>query len=116
MLELVSHVRHLAGKKFPIILVAEVDWTQLEYRAVRAGVSAFVPCPLFQSRLLAVLADCVGGAQEKKEDCGNGNYSRFRILLVEDNELNREIALELLSMTGVQVETAEDGLLCGECV
>lgn len=110
MLELVSHVRHLAGKKFPIILVAEVDWTQLEYRAVRAGVSAFVPCPLFQSRLLAVLADCVGGAQEKKEDCGNGNYSRFRILLVEDNELNREIALELLSMTGVQVETAEDGL------
>ena len=44
-LELASHVRQLAGNSFPILLVSEEDWAQIEYRAVRAGVNAFVPCP-----------------------------------------------------------------------
>lgn len=112
VLGLASHVRQLAGKEFPILLVAEVDWAQMEYRAVRSGVDAFVPCPLFKSRLFSALSSLVGKEQkDQKERLDSAiDYGKYRVLLVEDNELNREIAVELLSITGVQVETAENGL------
>ena len=109
-LDLAAHVRQLAGADFPILLVSGQDWAQIEYRATRAGVSAFVPCPLFSSRLLGTLSRLIGsggGAGDSADR--NADYSAYRVLLVEDNELNREIAGELLGMTGVQVETAEDG-------
>ncbi len=111
-LDMASHVRQLAGKDFPIIMVADADWVQIEYRATRAGINGFVPCPLFQSRLFATLSELTAKIQQKHSDSLeiDFDYSRYRLLLVEDNELNREIALELLSLTGVQVETAENGL------
>lgn len=111
VLELAAHVRQLAGHDFPIILVSEEDWAQIEYRAVRAGVNAFVPCPLFKSRLLETLSELIGGMQEDIGGCMNGNadYSAYHILLVEDIELNQEIAMEMLKMTGAQVEVADNG-------
>lgn len=116
VLDLASHVRQLAGKDFPIIYVAEADWAQLEYRASRAGVNAFVSCPLFKSRLLTTISSLTCDTPQEQDDYSklDADYSQYRILLVEDNELNREIATELLSMTGVQVETAENGLLAVE--
>lgn len=110
ILNLASHVRQLAGREFPIILVSEEDWAQIEYRATRAGINAFVPCPLFKSRLLGTLADLTGSI--KSDDIKTDrqkDYSAYRVLLVEDIELNQEIAVELLSVTGVQVEVADDG-------
>ncbi|MCI8567324.1 MAG: response regulator [Lachnospiraceae bacterium] len=111
VLEVASHVRQLAGRDFPILLVSEEDWPQLEYRALRAGVSAFVPCPLFKSRLLATLSELTMGESAEAEDYVDRHvdYSGYRVLLVEDNELNQEIAMELLEMTGVQAEAARDG-------
>lgn len=111
-LDVATHVRELAGEDFPIILVAETDWVQIEYRATRAGINAFVPCPLFKSRLFAALSELTYKAQRSRSDrAGNyADYGQYRLLLVEDNELNREIAIELLSQTGVQIETAENGL------
>ena len=104
-------MRQLAGRDFPILLVSEEDWPQLEYRALRAGVSAFVPCPLFKSRLLATLSELTMGESAEAEDYVDRHvdYSGYRVLLVEDNELNQEIAMELLEMTGVQAEAARDG-------
>lgn len=115
-LDMASHVRQLAGKEFPIIMVADVDWVQIEYRATRSGINAFVPCPLFQSRLFAVLSELTSKSKQDQKDSSaiDFDYSKYRLLLVEDNELNREIALELLSLTGVQVETAENGLCAVE--
>lgn len=109
-LELAAHVRQLAGRDFPILLVSDDDWAQIEFRALRAGVNAFVPCPLFKSRLLKTLSESIGsqngndGRIEDRED-----YSSYHVLLVEDVELNQEIALEMLSVTGVNVETADNG-------
>ena len=110
-LDMASHVRQLAGPDFPIILVSDQDWAQIEYRAVRAGISAFVPCPLFPSKLLETLSALTSGAGAGSQAGGSreDDYSGSRILLVEDNELNQEIAMELLGMTGVQVDAAGDG-------
>lgn len=111
VLELAAHVRQLAGPDFPIILVSEQDWAQIEYRATRSGVNAFVPCPLFKSRLLNTVSELTG--KLGKDGDGlislNADYSSYRILLVEDVEINQEIVMELLSVTGVQVEVADNG-------
>lgn len=109
-LNLAAHVRQLAGKEFPILLVSEADWVQLEYRATRAGINGFVPCPLFKSRLLGTLAKLLGGMSVDDDPAQRElDYSAYRVMLVEDIELNQEIAVELLSVTGVQVEVADDG-------
>ena len=106
-----AHVRQLAGPDFPILLVSEDDWAQIEYRAVRAGINAFVPCPLFRSRLLETLSSLTAGREQQEQALSGGgaDYSSHRVLLVEDNELNQEIAVELLGLTGVQVDVAGDG-------
>ena len=97
VLNLASHVRQSAGPDFPILLISEADWAQLEYRATRAGVNAFVPCPLFKSRLLDTLAKLTESGREHEDDsvANIADYSRRHVLLVEDNELNQEIALEM---------------------
>lgn len=116
VLDVAAHVRQQAGQEFPILLVSEEDWAPMEYRATRAGVSAFVPCPLFGSRLLGTLSRLLCGEDGEERGAGarEGDYSGRRVLLVEDNELNLEIASELLSMTGVEVDTAENGLQAAE--
>lgn len=109
--ELASHIRQIAGRDFPIILVSEQDWPQIEYRAVRAGINAFVPCPLFKSRLLSTLSELTDNIGKNGGNCAEEtvDYSSKRILLVEDVEINREIVTEMLSSTGVRVESAENG-------
>ncbi len=111
VLELARHVRQLAGMDFPILLVSEADWAQIEFQASRAGVNAFVPCPLFQSRLLGTLADLTSHRHQDTDSPEDmeADYSGCHILLVEDNALNQEIALELLSVTGANVQVADDG-------
>ena len=111
VLDAASHVRQLAGRDFPILLASEEDWAALEYRATRAGISAFVPCPIFPSHLLGTLRRLLEGAAAESGGAAGSesDYSSYRVLLAEDNELNQEIAIELLGMTGVQVETAGDG-------
>lgn len=110
VLNLAAHVRQLAGRDFPILLVSEGDWVKLEYQATRAGINAFVPCPLFKSRLMGTLAELTGSACAADTAADRGrDLGAYRVLLVEDNEMNQEIAVELLSVTGVQVEVADDG-------
>lgn len=111
VLELAAHIRQLAGQNFPILLVSEEDWAPIEYRATRAGINAFVPCPLFKSRLLETLSTLLNHANEQDTSYTNqtADYSNYRILLVEDMELNQEIIVEMLSITGIQIEVADNG-------
>lgn len=111
VLELASHIRQLAGPDFPILLASEEDWAQIEYRATRAGINAFVPCPLFKSRLLETLSILINRTEDEKNLSSDpsADYSNYHILLVEDMELNQEIVVEMLSITGVQVEVADNG-------
>ncbi len=111
MLSFLPEVRRRMGDDFPIFLLYEGDWKQTEYMYTRAGVDAFIPVPLFCNRLYAGLYAFTGAGRSAQEGVSaqSRNFGGSRILLVEDNELNREIALELLEMTGVSVETAANG-------
>ena len=90
-------------------------------KAKAAGIDAFIAKPLFRSRLTATLRQFTSGRKEKTarnylEKLSESDYTGKRILLVEDNELNREIAGEILQMTGTKVETAENGKIAVEKV
>ena len=90
-------------------------------KAKAAGIDAFIAKPLFRSRLTATLRQFTSGRKEKTarnylEKLSESDYTGKRILLVEDNELNREIAGEILQMTGAKVETAKNGKIAVEKV
>ena len=92
----------------PLVLVSDEDWEKIEYRARRSGVREFIPLPFFRKSLLNALNEALSSSVQ--EDGGlTPNLEGMRILLVEDNFINREIAKEILSATNAKIDTAEDG-------
>ncbi len=113
-IETTREIRKHVGNEITIIVLSAYDISDIEMEARAAGVDGFITKPLFRSRLTATLKNLVSEEQEKSardylSEISGCDYSGKRILLVEDNELNSEIATEILSMTGVTVETAENG-------
>ena len=113
-IETVRRIRKVISEDVPIIVLTAYDWADFEYEARQAGVTAFVSKPIFMSELRKVLMQPAGSKQETKEarkDAGKKqyDYSGKRILLVEDNELNREIAMAILEETGMTIDYADDG-------
>ena len=98
-----------ASPNLPLILVGEDNWADIEYRAERCGIRTFIPVPFFRQTFengLAAAAADGNGAD------GGGAFPDLtgrRLLLAEDNLINREIALEILGMTGAEVDSAENG-------
>ena len=117
-LEVVRQVRAIVGEHVPIIILTAYDWTAFEEEAVKAGVTAFCNKPIFISELRDVLVSALGKVDaplpEKVLPDPVEELKGKRILLVEDNELNREIAQELLEESGFAVEMAEDGTVAVE--
>ena len=111
--ETAREIREKVGDDVPIIILSAYDWSEIEQEARDAGVDAFIEKPLFRSRLINVLKALVEtGSDVKKisiDSFQEEDYSGKRVLLVEDNELNREIAAELLESIGINVEMAFDG-------
>ena len=108
------------GKEITIIVLTSYEFSEIE-EAKAAGIDAFIAKPLFRSRLTATLRQFTSGRKEKTarnylEKLSESDYTGKRILLVEDNELNREIGVEILQMTGAEVETAENGKIAVEKV
>ena len=109
-IEVVRQIRKVIGKSCPIIILTAYDWTDIEEEARAAGVTAFCEKPLFLSELRRVLAEPFGA--EPIHEPSQPNASGFKgkkLLLVEDNALNRELAQEILKEAGFAVDTAEDG-------
>jgi signal transduction histidine kinase/DNA-binding response OmpR family regulator len=107
-------IRKAVGDDVPIIIISAYDWPEIEQEAREAGANAFVSKPLFKSRLAHLFNSLVGNADKGNEaaplsEFENIDLSGNRALLVEDNELNREIAVEILEMTKINVEVATDG-------
>ncbi len=119
-LEVVRQIRAIVGDSAPIIIVTAYDWTAFEEEARNAGATAFCNKPVFLSELRDVLLAATSRTEPELQTVSIPDLSRQlqgkRLLLAEDNELNREIAEELLSDSGFVVETAEDGTVALEKV
>ena len=114
-IEVVRRVRQVIGNDIPIIIMTAYDWSDIEEEAMEAGVTAFCAKPIFLSELYDILVDLT--ATEKAatkvqtliaEDTTD-YYKGKRVLLVEDVELNREIATTIMEELGLIVECAENG-------
>ena len=109
-IEIVRQIRKVIGKSCPIIILTAYDWADIEEEARAAGVTAFCEKPLFLSELRRVLAEPFSAEPACRPVQLNAEaFKGKKILLVEDNELNREIAVEILKEAGFEVESAEDG-------
>ena len=111
-IEVTRQIRSL-GDDTPIIILTAYDWSDIEAEAKAAGVTAFCAKPLFMSDIRETLMTAIGQSQFESEDSilpeAGSDFRGRCILLVEDNELNSEIAVELLNEYGFLVDTAENG-------
>ena len=113
-IETTRQIRKKVGKDVTIIILSAYDYAEIEQEAREAGVDEFIAKPLFRSRLTAALKNIIEGkpssaAKNYLSDIANCDYTGKRVLLVEDNDLNCEIAKEIIGMTGAEVITAENG-------
>ncbi len=123
-IEAVRQVRRVIGDDTPIIVLTAYDWTDIEAEAREAGVTAFCSKPLFLSELRGVLSrSChpeqgsvgevpsptASGAVATPPESPMPTLQGKHVLLVEDNELNQQIAMAILEEEGMEVEVAADG-------
>lgn len=112
-LETARNIRACAGADKLKLLIMDYDSVEIEHNASEAGADGIISKPVFRSAAIEALEainlknipDSIDSSPAEDYD-----FSGRRILLVEDNALNREIAIELISITGAEVETAEDGV------
>ena len=111
-IEVTRQIRSL-GDDTPIIILTAYDWSDIEVEAREAGVTAFCAKPLFMSDIRETLMTVIGQSQDEPEKSilptAGSDFRGKCILLAEDNELNSEIAVELLNEYGFLVDTAENG-------
>jgi CheY-like chemotaxis protein len=113
-IEVTREIRKTIGEDLLVIIISAYDWSDIEQEARKAGANAFISKPLFKSRLTHLFNNLVGKGGEAVEAQPLQNFedmdlSGYRTLLVEDNDLNAEIATEILEMTGITVDVANDG-------
>ena len=111
-IEVTRQIRSL-GDDTPIIILTAYDWSDIEVEARAAGVTAFCAKPMFMSDIRDTLMTAIGQKQAEAEaeilPTAGSDFRGKCILLVEDNELNSEIAAEILNEYGFLVDTAENG-------
>ena len=106
-------IRAEVGSEVPLIMVSAYDWAEIEAEARAAGVDGFVAKPLFRSTLYRALARFAAPESASDEaEPAVADLAGRRVLLAEDNELNWEVARELLSAFGLELERVENGEDC----
>lgn len=120
--ETARQIRQTLGDDIPILLISAYDWSDIENDARAAGISGFISKPLFKSTLYYGLKQFMSSETPSAADADNVverpddevTFDNLKILLAEDNELNWEIANELLSELGLDIDHAENGNICVE--
>ncbi|MCI8567077.1 MAG: response regulator [Lachnospiraceae bacterium] len=115
-LQATREIRECVGEGIPILIISAYDWSDIEEDARQAGARGFISKPLFKSNLYLGLSQLIEGGEEEpeKKDEENDSFAGKKILLAEDNELNWEIAEDILTEAGFEVDWAENGKLCIE--
>ncbi len=108
-----KELRKQLGDSVPILLISAYDCSEIEEEAREAGINGFLSKPLFKSTLYYGLKPYIDSSAKPSEPSKNAvNFAGKRILLAEDNDLNWEIASELLQEMGVELERAANGEIC----
>ena len=118
-IETVRQIRRVVGNTAPVIILTAYDYSDIEMEAKSAGVTTFCTKPLFMSDLKNALSRAISGREEdtnKHDDLSATNFNGKRVLLVEDIEVNREIAKAILTEIGLDVEDADDGTVAVQMV
>lgn len=103
-------IRARVGSSTPILLISAYDWTEIESEARAAGIDGFVAKPLFRSTLYRALSAVADGPSDSSEaSAPEADLAGRHVLLAEDNELNWEVARELLGALGLELTWAENG-------
>jgi len=114
-IEVVRRIRGLIGDETPIIILTAYDWSDIEEEARKAGVTAFCSKPIFLSELREILESPFTSKSVRDDDKKQDTFFKGKkIFLVEDNELNQEIAAEILQEEGFIVDVADDGSVAVE--
>ena len=111
-LETARQIRKRLGSKTPILLLSAYDWECVKDEAVLIGINGFLTKPIFKNELLGQLAYFFQGRKNKTKESAPEDWENLNgvsILAAEDNELNREIIVELLESHGAVVDTACNG-------
>lgn len=113
-IETTRAIRNAVGDSVPIIIISAYDWNDIESDAHSAGANAFVGKPIFKSRIAHTFLELTGNESAKEEQAAidkykENNFNGANVLLAEDNELNAEIASEILGMAGLKVDVASNG-------
>ena len=115
-LETARAIGAICGGETTMLLITAADWSDLEEQAKAAGIVGAVSKPLFRSNLYYALKSWCGheDVQQAREEDRTVDFAGRRVLLAEDNDLNWEIAEELLSELGLTMERAENGKICAD--
>ena len=113
-IETTRKIRERIGSDVTIIMLTSYDYADIVDEAKDAGVDGFIEKPLFRSKLTSTLQRFIEHKEAETPrdylaELKATDYSQKRVLMVEDNQLNREIACSIIGMTKVQIETAENG-------
>jgi len=112
-IELSRHIREKVGEDSVIIMISSVEWQDIAEDAKKAGVTEFLPKPIFPSDIISAVSKSFGIDLLNESKTGKNEYTDsfwgYRVLLVEDVEINREIVIALLEQTLVEIDCAENG-------
>ena len=110
-IETARRIRAIVGPDVTIIIMTAYDWLSIEHEAKLAGVNLLMSKPMFKSSLVSAFTRALGEKEERRQPVNvEYNFAGKRILLVEDNQINTEVAALLLRDKGFEVDTAENGL------
>ena len=117
--EFAKKVKEEWKSEAPKIILEAYDWSDSEIEARKQGIDAFISKPIFKSKIENLFNRLVKGenkvnGKSELEEIEKINYTGKHLLLVEDNEINREIAKEIIGMTGILIDEAPDGKVAVE--
>lgn len=115
-IQTIREIRSKVGRKIPTLLISAYDWSDVKEEINSMEIEGFIAKPLFKSTLYAHLSQYMDGYNKEEEKKNKGseevNFEGKRILLAEDIDINYEVAYEILTEVGLEIERAENGQIC----
>jgi CheY-like chemotaxis protein len=112
-IQLTRELKAHTSKNSVVIMISAAEWSAIAEEAKKAGVDKFLSKPLFSSTIAEIIEECIGEDGQQEEEARtdiNGIFSGYKILLVEDVEINREVVQVLLEPTKLGIDFAENGV------